>query len=480
MLNVNPFGWIFRQSSAFTLSGTMPQHRKNSLKAELWRLWAMPLSEFSVYAVGGDAVSPQNSLKAELWRGCRLSRFWLSALVLPLLVLACLSSAAQAETPKPDYAKNARTMWDMKELSKAPQTHPAEGFQAEGLRAVFFDGPLYHGKPTRVFAWIGIPKSATGKKVPGIVLVHGGGGSAYTNWVKLWNDRGYAAIALDTCGCTPAASYSKHNRHDAGGPPGWGGFDQIDEPRQDQWTYHAVADSILAHSLLRAQPGVDYKRIGVTGISWGGYLTCLIASVDTRFKFAAPVYGCGYYLDTVFAGSIRALGPDRAQRWMEWWDPSYYLGNARMPILWVDGSNDFAYCMDALQESYLLPKGPQTLCVRLRMPHGHGGAGENPKEILAFADGIFHRGDPLPKITRQGRKDSEVWAQFKSSHPIVKAELNITRDSGKWQDRKWEAIPAQVNGNRVTATLPAGVKVYYVNLFDDRDCVVSTEHMVIQ
>ena len=43
--------------------------------------------------------------------------------------------------------------------------------------------------------------------------------------------------------------------------------------------------------------------------------------------------------------------------------------------------------------------------------------------------------------------------------------------------RKWEARPAQVEASgRVTATVPEGTTVYYLNLFDDRDCVVSTEH----
>ena len=68
------------------------------------------------------------------------------------------------------------------------------------------------------------------------------------------SSRGYAAIAMDTCGCVPKGSYGKWQRHDAGGPPGWGDFEHADEPIEDQWPYHAVADVILAHSLLRAMP----------------------------------------------------------------------------------------------------------------------------------------------------------------------------------------------------------------------------------
>ena len=152
-----------------------------------------------------------------------------------------------------------------------------------------------------------------------------------------------------------------------------------------------------------------------------------------------------------------------------------------MSLLWVTGSNDFAYTFDALQKSYRLPKSVRTLAIRLRMPHGHGGAGEKPKEIHVFADSILKGGDPLLGLTGQGRDGRKVWATFQGAHPIAKTELNITRASGRWQERKWEALPASVEANgKVTATLPEGVTVYYLNVFDDRDCVISTEHAELQ
>ena len=111
------------------------------------------------------------------------------------------------------------------------------------------------------------------------------------------------------------------------------------------------------------------------------------------------------------------------------------------------------------------------------MPHGHGDAGEGPKEIFTFADSILKGGVPLTRLTGQGRKERQVWAKFESNSKLAKAELNITRDLGKWPTRKWEALPAEIDASgRVTGTLPEGVTVYYLNVFDERDCVVSTEH----
>lgn len=366
--------------------------------------------------------------------------------------------------------------WDLPLLAQPPAWSTLERPKAAGVKAITFEGPVYRGKPTRVFAWLGVPQVKAGQKVPAMVLIHGGGGTAFEEWVRLWVERGYAAIAMDTCGQLPVGTYGRWFRNEQGGPPGWGGLDQIRAAREDQWTYHAVADAILAHSLIRSLPEVDAERTGVTGISWGGYLTCIVAGVDRRFKLAVPVYGCGYYRSTIFDGELKRLPLEDADKWMAWWDPSTYLPDANLPMLWVTGSNDFAYPFDALQLSYRVAPGPRALAVRLRMPHGHGGAGENPEEIRVFADHIFKGGPGLPVIKAQARDGRKAWASFESNVPVVRAELNYTKDTGRWQNRTWDSIPAQLSNGQVTGELPEGARVYYFNLFDERHCVASSEH----
>ena len=68
-------------------------------------------------------------------------------------------------------------------------------------------------------------------------------------------------------------------------------------------------------------------------------------------------------------------------------------------------------------------------------------------------------------------------ARYRSEVKIAKAELCFTKDLGKWQDRNWESLPAKIQDDKVSAEIPADATVWYFNLFDDRDCVVSTEHM---
>jgi hypothetical protein len=164
------------------------------------------------------------------------------------------------------------------------------------------------------------------------------------------------------------------------------------------------------------------------------------------------------------------------------WNPSHYLNKGVMPKLWVSGTNDFAYPMDSLQKSYRIAGGRSTLCIRLQMPHGHGGAGENPAEIRAFADSIVRGGKPLAQVTSLSRDDERVRVEFRSEVSIVKAELLYTNSSGPWTERRWEQAYARVepNGRAATSQLPPGTTAYYLNLHDDRELIVSAEHVTTE
>ncbi len=370
--------------------------------------------------------------------------------------------------------------WDLPALFQPPATYPAPEVQEEGVNSVYFEGLPFQGKPTRVFAFYGVPEAA--QPVPGMVLVHGGGGSAYIDWVRLWNRRGFAAIAMDLNGQLPTGGYENWTRHAWAGPvgicaPGTGGMDEIDWPLEDQWPYHAVGAVLSAHSLLRALPGVDGERIGITGLSWGGYTTCLLAGIDARFRFAIPVYGCGFLGEnSIWLPKFAEMDEERAQRWLGLWDPKHYLPHATMPMLWVTGTNDFAYPMDSWQQSYRLPAVPRALCLRVRMEHAHGGPGENPAEIAAFARHFTGYGPPLPEILTQQRHGNAVRATYRTQTRITHAEFNYTFDQGTWPEREWHSRPAQLDGEQIIATIPDGATVYYLNLFDNRDCAVSSEH----
>jgi dienelactone hydrolase len=382
---------------------------------------------------------------------------------------------------------DSQTMWDMEALSRVPETYPApelDGEAEEGIRPLFFEGEPYKGNPTRVFAWYGVPLGRT-EPGPAMVLVHGGGGTAFKSWVRLWMDRGYAAIAMDTCGGIPVRPENAGKgwkRHEFSGPNGWGGFDNVDDPVHDQWTYHAVAAVVRAHTLMRSFPEVDADRVGLTGISWGGYLTNIVAGVDTRFVFASPVYGCGFLGEnSAWVGRFRAMGEAKARRWLTLWDPSQYVCYATLPMLFCNGTNDHFYPMDSWQKTYRAAQGPVTLCCKVRMPHSHPPAGD-PPEITAFANAHLRDGIPLVTVTGTGRNGMTAWAAYDGARKLQAAELVFTRDRGNWEKRVWETTPADIDAEtrRVTAKIPDGVTVFYINLIDQDELIVSTQHEVLK
>jgi len=399
----------------------------------------------------------------------------LAAAALVASVFAAPSFAAPSAS-----AVSTRELWTTNAaIWQTPKSVALKSFARPGVHAVMIDGDVYRGRPTRFFAYYALPSNATAQaKVPGIVLVHGGGGTAFDDWVRTWNARGYAAIAMDTCGGVPPRDGALGRlSHRDSGPDGWGRFDQADEPLTDQWTYHAVATAIRAHSFLRSLPEVDASRIGVTGISWGGYLTACIAGVDGRFAFAAPVYGCAFLRDhSVWSRGLRGMGGLGA-RWDALWDARNFLPFAKMPMLWCTGTNDHFFPLDSLQRGYDLAEQVPSLSIKERMPHGHPPAGD-PPEITAFADSIAFGRAPLPKVTRTAMADGAMSVEWEAPGRTVAKAFLVRTDSA---DANWEARPfvseeIAFSGTALTVAVPPSAVLWYVNLVTDNGLVVSTRH----
>ena len=365
-------------------------------------------------------------------------------------------------------------MWEAPGFVRCPS------FDRGSAKAVAIDGEPLHGRSTRFFAFYAIPEGASAEnRVPGIVLVHGGGGTAFADWAETWAARGYAAIAMDNCGGIPlqAEGFGDWMRHPMSSPEGWdAGFATTGEPLRDQWTYHAVSAVVRSHSFLRSLDCVDVSRIGVTGISWGGYLVSCVAGIDDRFLFAAPVYGCGHLLEhSAWSKQLAGLG-SAGERWDELWDPRNYLQAAGMPVLWCIGSNDFAYPLDSLQKSYSqLPQAPW-LSIKIRMLHGHPPAGD-PPEITAFADHWAFGRPMLPKIEAgfENGTLSVRWEPY--GREIVKAELISTdSDDDNWEERPFVSAWLDFHGNSLETEPPPEAVLFWVNLTDSQGLVSSSRH----
>ena len=372
-----------------------------------------------------------------------------------------------------------RTIWPIDGLYETPSTRPAPNYGADDLEALFIDGFRWSGGETRLFAYVGMPERTSDEPVPGMVLVHGGGGQAFAEWVRIWTARGYAAIAIDWYGGVPNGGEKVEDRLHEWRLPPMPGFHLSLEAIEEQWAWHATSGVIRAHSLLRSWPGVDPNRIGLTGISWGGYLTSFVSGLDPRFSFAAPVYGCGCLGEgSAWVPDFERIGKEKADRWLELWDPTQYVGNADLPMLWVSGTNDFAYTPHMLSTTARLNRGENRYCIRVRMPHGHV-HGWSVEEIGVFADARLKRGEDIVRIAEwdAAKPGAEASATYESPVGIVRAEMNYTCDAGKWQDREWKTDEARLDTESrcARAVVPEGATAWYMNLFDERNLASSTE-----
>lgn len=404
--------------------------------------------------------------------------------ILSLVFVHRGANANDTITPSPNLPESQP--WNLSKLSKAPEF---EWIDAEGpVRSLMYQGEAFEGHPTRVFAYYATPGTVSGDKsrdkdLPAIVCLHGGGGTAFREWAELWAKRGYAAIAMDLAGARPNEGTNPHQQQNrtrlTDGGPNQGDehkFRRISDDVQNQWQYHAVANALLAHSLIRSFPEVDPTRTGVTGISWGGYLTCIVAGVDSRFHAAVPVYGCGFLTDnSKWLDQFARMTPEQKQRWHTLWDPSRYLPAVTMPILFVNGTNDFAYPLDSYMKSYrAVPDNVfKQLAVTVKMPHSHP-AGWNPPVIGRFMDQQLKKGAKLPTLGKPVTGKEEVRVMIDGTG-VKSAAIHWAVDDKVINAHDWITKPAKIESGKVTAELPpADAKVWFVTAEMEDGSVISS------
>ena len=63
--------------------------------------------------------------------------------------------------------------WPKDVLFRTPKVYPADEYGTNGVEVAFLEGLPYHGKPTKMFCYYGVPKHGVGEKVPGMAAGEG-------------------------------------------------------------------------------------------------------------------------------------------------------------------------------------------------------------------------------------------------------------------------------------------------------------------
>jgi dipeptidyl aminopeptidase/acylaminoacyl peptidase len=173
-----------------------------------------------------------------------------------------------------------------------------------------------------------------GKKYPLVLSIHGGPAGQYgVDWYhefQVYAAKGYAVLFTN-----PRGSTGYGQKFERGIVNEWGGKDYLD-----------VMNGLDA--ALRKYPWIDQNRLGVTGGSYGGFMTNWIVGHTDRFKAAVTLRSVSNFIsdegtrDGAYGHTPDFTG-DLFERFDFYWDrsPLKYAKNVKTPTLILHSDNDF-------------------------------------------------------------------------------------------------------------------------------------------
>jgi dipeptidyl aminopeptidase/acylaminoacyl peptidase len=232
--------------------------------------------------------------------------------------------------------------------------------QPEEINYASFDG-------TQIQGWLMKPPSCSNdRKCPLILSVHGGPHGMY-GWsfnpaFQVYAARGYGVVYLN-----PRGSSGYGQKFSDGTLNEWGGGDYRDL-------------MLGVDEVLRKNSWIDGDRLGVTGGSYGGFMTNWIITQTPRFRGAVAsasvsnlisFYSTSLYQDLVHAEFGGFPWDNFELLWQ--WSPLRYVRQAQTPTLFLHGENDNDVHITQAEEMYMALKRRGVDTVFVRYPReGHG------------------------------------------------------------------------------------------------------------
>ena len=191
--------------------------------------------------------------------------------------------------------------------------------------------------------------SEAGDNLPGILLMHGGGGAGLgmidmgMNMAK----RGYVVVSVDEPGVANPMSNVSDIASGSWLDLGYGSHrmrmsldGQVNVKASTLYT--ATATAIRAFAILYNSPLVDNTKLGLTGMSWGGYLTTyLTGALGSMVEAASSCWGCGYYEEEGnFDTELKALPKDEYDAFIKYLDAGRRADNAKANFFLGAANND--------------------------------------------------------------------------------------------------------------------------------------------
>ena len=242
------------------------------------------------------------------------------------------------------------------------------------VEEVWFKSP--DGNPLQ--GWIMFPPRFDPKrKYPSILEIHGG---PLTQYGKFFMHEFYylASKGYVVYFCNPRGGRGYGEAHAKAIWGDWGGADYVD---------------IMAFTdLMARKPYIDTKRMGVTGGSYGGYMTLWIIGHTDRFKAAVTQRCVSNFisewgssdLNWTFEQELTAAAPFLDLK--KYWDmsPIKYIGNASTPTMVIHNEGDLRCPIEQGEQAFVALKrlGVETEFIRFPEEfHGLSRTGRTDRRI---------------------------------------------------------------------------------------------------
>ncbi|HEV7376663.1 MAG TPA: S9 family peptidase [Pyrinomonadaceae bacterium] len=230
----------------------------------------------------------------------------------------------------------------------------------EPIKFTSFDGTPVEGWLMKPVGW------REDRRYPLILSVHGGphgmSGYSFNPTFQVYAARGYGVLYLN-----PRGSSGYGQKFSDGTLREWGGGDYRDL-------------MMGVDEALRTRSWIDPDRLGVTGGSYGGFMTNWIITQTTRFKAAVSqasvsnlisFYATSLYQDLIQAEFGGFPWDDYDLLWR--WSPLRYVKQAQTPTLLIHGEADNDVHITQAEEMYTALKRRGIETVLIRYPReGHG------------------------------------------------------------------------------------------------------------
>ena len=210
---------------------------------------------------------------------------------------------------------------------------------------------------------------------------------------------------------------------------------------------------------------MDCDKIVATGISWGAYITNIVAGVDTRIAALAPVYGSGFIYEDAFWTDKGPFAYSRRDEWIKLYDPSSYVFLTKKPMMFVSGIDDVAFSVKSRMKTVDLVESRVYLSQRTDLEHGH--YWDKTPEINAFFRNVLY-GEPTLTEFGDISVDNGI-ATMHSTNDLfetVNFVYTLSKDENS-HDWKWESVEVQKNNGCYSYSIPDDVTAYYFEVVAD-------------